>query len=482
MTAAVKLKKANMGIAGLYVTNERLKVTDASNLHSQDCAAFVSLTSTALPRYRAIMGPFHWSVWLALTFIYLFAIFPLAFSDKHTLKHLLNRPEEMENMFWYVFGTFTNAFSFLGKNSWSRSEKFATRLLIGFYWIFTIIVTACYTGSIIAFVTLPVYPATVDTPQELLRGRYQIGTLNKGDWKHWFDNSSDPVVAKLLKRVDLVPDIESGLKNTTKAFFWPYAFLGSRAQLDYIVRTNFTTMLVTHHQIIFPVFYQLRYRSKRSLLHIGSECFVPFGVSLIYNKDALYSQIINIGLLRSVQSGMIFKIKNDVEWQMMRSATGKLLAANAFGNRLKSLTVEDRALTLDDTQGMFLLLGIGFVLGGASLLSEWMGGCFNFCKGRRKKSSSSIQSNYRSHKAPTPREKLDSVQYNSFEIRKTEDDIAEDDKERNCIVHKSDDEQNDIEDQINKLFDFEELFGDASTSEDKVKEELANENNKEAKI
>lgn len=82
-------------------------------------------------RYRAIMGPFQWTVWLALTVVYLFAIFPISFSDKLTLKHLIKNPEEMENMFWYVFGTFTNAFSFSGRMSWSKSNRMSTRLFIG---------------------------------------------------------------------------------------------------------------------------------------------------------------------------------------------------------------------------------------------------------------------------------------------------------------------------------------------------------------
>nr|XP_015839670.1 PREDICTED: uncharacterized protein LOC660579 [Tribolium castaneum] len=456
VTSVITQNGANLGIGGLYITDTRLKATDMSHIHSQDCAAFISLASTALPRYRAIMGPFHWTVWLSLTLVYLFAIFPLAFSDKHTLRHLLDKPEEVENMFWYVFGTFTNAFSFFGKDSWSKTDKFATRLLIGFYWIFTIIVTACYTGSIIAFVTLPVFPATVDTPEQLVRGKYTVGTLDKGGWQYWFENSTDPITQKLLTRIDFVPDIESGLKNTTKAFFWPYAFLGSRAQLDYIVRTNFTTM------------------NKRSLLHISSECFVPFGVSIIYNKNALYSKIIDQGVLQAVQSGIVDKIKNDVEWETMRSASGKLLAANSYGKSLKALTVDDRALTLDDTQGMFLLLGIGFLLGGASLLSEWMGGCLHLCKGKRNQSATSIQSNYRSHEVPTPREKLDSMQFNSFENHKIEEEIVE---ERNCIIHRQDDD--DIEEHINRLFDFEGVFGEANPdSRTGPEEELSEENGK----
>ena len=76
------------------------------------------------------MGPFHWSVWVSLTAIYLVAIFPLAFSDKLTLKYLLTEPQQIENMFWYVFGTYTNAFTF-GCDSWAKSKKITTRILIG---------------------------------------------------------------------------------------------------------------------------------------------------------------------------------------------------------------------------------------------------------------------------------------------------------------------------------------------------------------
>ncbi|XP_025831498.1 ionotropic receptor 21a [Agrilus planipennis] len=381
-------RKANLGIGGIYVTDETISKVEMSQPYTQDCAAFISLTSTAMPRWRAIMGPFHWTVWLILTLVYLLAIFPLSFSDRHSLKYLFRTPEEMENMFWYVFGTFTNCFTFKGKRSWTQSHKYATRILIGFYWIFTIIITSCYTGSIIAFVTLPTIPETTDTAQQFLSGHYQIGTLDKGGWQHWFNDTTDPVTQKLLKNLDLVPTVEDGLKNTTKAFFWPYAFLGSKAQLNYIVRTSFTT------------------KNKRALLHIAKECFVPFGVSIIFNKNENYREIVNKGLLRAVESGFLVKFTHDVEWDMIRSSTGRLLQANSGGS-LKIL-IEDRALTLKDTEGMFLLLGFGIILGGISLLTEWLGGCFNLCR-RRRLSTSSLSSNPFSFDDLTPREKIDSI-------------------------------------------------------------------------
>lgn len=176
----VETRRADFGLAGAYVTSDRMKLAEMSVQHSKDCAAFITLASKALPRYRAIMGPFQWPVWVAIIATYLLAIFPLAFSDRLTLSHLIGNWSEMENMFWYVFGTFTNSLTFSGTFSWSDTKKNSTRLLIGFYWMFTIIITACYTSSIIAFVTLPVFPDTVDAISELLSGFYRVGTF--GEW------------------------------------------------------------------------------------------------------------------------------------------------------------------------------------------------------------------------------------------------------------------------------------------------------------
>lgn len=127
----VQAKQADIGIAGAFVSNERMLRTEMSVQHTADCAAFITLSSKALPRYRAIMGPFQWPVWLAIILTYLFAIFPLAFSDRLTLRHLVGNWGEIENMFWYVFGTFTNSLIFSGEFSWSNTKKTSTRLLIG---------------------------------------------------------------------------------------------------------------------------------------------------------------------------------------------------------------------------------------------------------------------------------------------------------------------------------------------------------------
>lgn len=63
---------------------------------------------------------------------------------------------------------------------------------------------------------------------------------DRGGWEKWFLNSSDPYINKLFRKLELVPNVEAGIRNTTKAFFWPYAFLGSQAELEYLVQANFS--------------------------------------------------------------------------------------------------------------------------------------------------------------------------------------------------------------------------------------------------
>lgn len=46
----INMARADIGIAGIYITEERIKKMDMSFSHSEDCAVFITLMSTALPR------------------------------------------------------------------------------------------------------------------------------------------------------------------------------------------------------------------------------------------------------------------------------------------------------------------------------------------------------------------------------------------------------------------------------------------------
>lgn len=224
--------------------------------------------------------------------------------------------------------------------------------------------------------------------------------------------------------MEYLPDVQSGIRNITNAFFWPYAFLGSRDQLDYIIRTKYTV------------------KNKRSVFHISDDCFAPFSVGIAFPKRSVYGPVLNAAILRIYQSGLIAKLHSDLEWDVLRQAEDGRQSAVIGGGR-KIVAAEDRSLTLADTQGMFILLGAGYILGAASLLSEWLGGCVNFCRGRTQRRSSAVL--------------VDVPKVNS-DPKENGEVVAPSQPVTHCeiVVHKP---QEDI-DSVDGLFHLDKLFGE----------------------
>lgn len=151
--------KSSMALGGLYRTVDLMTRFDTTFPHTYDCASFISLTSTALPRYvnwfdilrnritqskntlflslffsrryRAVLGPFRPSVWMTLVFAYLGAIIPITMSSKNSLLSLLTKPKQMNEMFWFVFSTFTNSFNIRSPLLYEGLGQNATGILIG---------------------------------------------------------------------------------------------------------------------------------------------------------------------------------------------------------------------------------------------------------------------------------------------------------------------------------------------------------------
>ncbi|XP_050439120.1 ionotropic receptor 21a [Adelges cooleyi] len=340
--------KADLGVAGLYITSDRYPNVDFSPVIAQDCGAFLSLGSYALSKYRAIFGPFHWSIWVMVVFTYVAAIFPIAFTNNRSVKTLCKSPKQLESMCCYMFGTYTNLFTFKGIKSWTNTKTGSTRLFIGTYWIFTIIITTAYTSSIIAFITLPAQPMTVDTSYELVDENYKIITLEKGGWQNYFSVTNDVVSQKLFKNVKLVNNTEDAMDYIVKTrFILDYAFFGSKISLTYLSQSS----------------YVQKYNNRKIFFHVGSECYVPFNVGLAYKKNFVFRNVLSDFILRAQQSGLLYKIVRDIDWEIIQGSESKQTL-------LYKVKPEDRQLTLDDVQGMFVLLGGGIFLAVGILLAE----------------------------------------------------------------------------------------------------------------
>lgn len=137
-------------------------------------------------------------------------------------------------------------------------------------------------------------------------------------------------------------------------------------------------------QPIFRIFFFKIFRNlgRSTALHIGDECLSIFGISFIMPRNAVYAERLNDAILRMQHSGLIKKLFRELQWdiQKLRGGGGGALLKASASKQLNLNDVEDRGLTLADTEGMFLLMGIGYLIGASVLMSEVIGGCANKCR------------------------------------------------------------------------------------------------------
>jgi hypothetical protein len=102
-------------------------------------------------------------------------------------------------------------------------------------------------------------------------------------------------------------------------------------------------------------------------------------VSFVFPRNSIYRILIDDTILRFQQSGLIKQLAHDLSFDIQRTPTGSRIQVDS-GQLLHMESINQRGLSLADTEGMFLLLGVGFLVAAATLFSEWIGGCRTKCR------------------------------------------------------------------------------------------------------
>lgn len=99
----------------------------------------------------------------------------------------------------------------------------------------------------------------------------------------------------------------------------------------------------------------------------------------MFPQNSVYAKLFNDAILQFSASGLDLKIADDMAWDLQRSDAKQLLDT-AGGRSFSMSEVEERKLNLADTEGMFLLMAIGYIAAGSVLFSEIVGGCAKSCR------------------------------------------------------------------------------------------------------
>lgn len=134
-------------------------------------------------------------------------------------------------------------------------------------------------------------------------------------------------------------------------------------------------ILCTSSLLVFTFFFSKI--GRRSALHVSEGCLALFSVAFGYQKNSVYKNRFNEAILRMQASGLIDKMLEDVKYDAKKFATGRQQIIGKVSAKMNRVANEERALTLADTEGMFIFLAIGFIIAVSALISEWVGGCTN---------------------------------------------------------------------------------------------------------
>lgn len=107
---------------------------------------------------------------------------------------------------------------------------------------------------------------------------------------------------------------------------------------------------------------------------------------MMFPHNSVYAKLFNDIILRFAASGLDLKLANDMAWDLQRSDSQQMLKST----NSKSFSMDDvveRKLNLADTEGMFLLMAIGYILAGSVLFSEIVGGCAKSCRAFLRRNS-----------------------------------------------------------------------------------------------
>ncbi|XP_050717496.1 ionotropic receptor 21a-like [Eriocheir sinensis] len=368
-------RKADLGVADLYIMEQYFTIIDMSVEYDIEYLCFVNPVPGPLPQWIALSLPFPVETWAAIILtvaagMILFAgVGKVGALVEQGVKHTTNDMEEIdttnqptesrrqnralwdEQWFAAVSNSSLLLFGCVMNTSWCRVPRSQhLRLFIAVWSLSFVILAVAYRGSLVSHLTVPKEQPPLDTHRQLFASGKDVGSIGY-TLKRVMEKNADPYVRRLAERYIHVSSTDQGLQWTVQDQF---SFLESRGFLDYTIAVHYTDP------------------KGRASLHVMREYIAPFGIGLAYPKFVPYIPKFNTVIRRLTEAGLAKKWMADI---ILDSKRAKLNAGRQGPGTLKpdttfTTTNNVRPLTLDDLQGGYALLAMGYAFAGLTFVLE----------------------------------------------------------------------------------------------------------------
>merc|ERR1739838_639107 len=317
-------------------TAERERVVDFTFPFYHDSVTIAIRRPTVNSKFMVIFEPFTLNLWLSIICAFFCVTLLLWLFTRYSPYYWRNgqRPDlshglfDIINVITYIYG------ALLTQGGVHLPSSASGRFLVSFWWLFSVMCAAAYTGNLIAFMTVTKVTLPFNNLDELAKQTsYEYGTVLSTAFYMQFREAKEGTYKEIYKGINRrkglnVNNYEDGL---TMAKNSRYAYIAEKSYLD--IKVNEDCELVTVKKDFYPLLYA-----------IG----VPEG--------AEYLNLLSDRIIKMRDNGLLEGWKR------------KWWPKNQNCRPMK--TTEAKPATLNDTQGAFYVLSIGIGFSCILLLIE----------------------------------------------------------------------------------------------------------------
>lgn len=193
-------------------------------------------------------------------------------------------------------------------------QKWAVRILTGWYWIYCILIVVAYRASLTAILANPVPRLTIDTLSELASSPITLGAWGEQN-RQFFVTSNDDMSHKIGEKLELINSADEAVSQT-----FELENLGLEVKLINLLSSIQITRVSQGKFAYYENEYFLRemlYKhdqnaaNKLKYLHIMKECAISMPISIGLEKNSPLKPGFDRLLRQVIESGLINKWLSD---------------------------------------------------------------------------------------------------------------------------------------------------------------------------
>ncbi|KAL2720880.1 ionotropic receptor 40a-like [Vespula squamosa] len=367
-------RRAAFYIGDLHYTSYLLQFFELSIPYNTECLTFLTSESLTDNSWKLLILPFKLYTWIAVLFTLLLAggifhLFSLSY-QKHIIickdvKQKLvniNEPDKIKDLRIkkakkgiYLFTEAQNSmlytYSMLLLVSLPRlPNPWALRVLIGWWWIYSILVVVIYRASMTASLANPVATITIDTLDQLARSSISVGGWSN-ESKEFFLQSSDFDSQEIGNKFQLIKNEKESIEKVANGSFGYY-------ENEFSLRFAHITKYALEKKQEENNTQNNKTSGVKHNLHIMKDCIINMPIALGMDKNSPLKPYIDLWVRRMIEVGLVNKWLSDVIYpsQLIEKQQEKMS--------------EKALVNLHKLYGALVALSIGYFVSLIILLSE----------------------------------------------------------------------------------------------------------------